>query len=266
MAPTVHDVLTFHRIDRGAYDRLLFLGAGHEPARDAVALLMWLHRSGACARVDPIARVPALVRDPAAAALLVDEARAVLDVHAAASVSATPFLSCLCGDDGARVRRLLLACCPRRGVAEVLHGVGALVFDDRLHALVQRYEEEGGARLPSELAAPYLRLYGTSAALAAAAQIEEEDGRSLFITFSKGFPLTREEIIGFFTEMWGADCVAKVMMEKTPAGEPPTYGRIVLRRASIVSEVLGGRPLVKLVVNGRQLWARKYVPRLSMAT
>ncbi|KAK3143040.1 hypothetical protein QOZ80_4BG0357070 [Eleusine coracana subsp. coracana] len=262
MAPTVHDVLTFHRIDR-----LLFLGAGHEPARDAVALLMWLHRSGACARVDPVARVPVLVRDPAAAALLVAEARAVLDGHAS-SVSTTPFLSCLCGEDGARVRRLLVVCCPRPGVAEVLHGVGALVFDDRLHALVRRYEEEGGgAALPPELAAPYLRLYcSTSRALAAAAQIEEEDGRSLFITFSKGYPLTREEIIGFFTEMWGADCVAKVMMEKTPAGEPPTYGRIVLRRASIVSAVLGDRSLVKLVVNGRQLWARKYVPRLSMAT
>lgn len=48
-------------------------------------------------------------------------------------------------------------------------------------------------------------------------------------------------------------------------GEPPTYGRIVLRRAATVAAVLAGRPLVKLVVNGRHLWARKYVPRLSVA-
>jgi hypothetical protein len=57
---------------------------------------------------------------------------------------------------------------------------------------------------------------------------------------------------------WGADCVARVMMEKM---EPPTYGRIVLRRATTAAKVLGGQPLVKLVVNGRHLWARKYVPR-----
>jgi hypothetical protein len=55
--------------------------------------------------------------------------------------------------------------------------------------------------------------------------------------------------------------VAKVMMEKTPAGEAPTYGRVVFRRAATAAAVLGGRPLVKLMVNGRHLWARKYVPR-----
>ncbi|TVU13847.1 hypothetical protein EJB05_37278, partial [Eragrostis curvula] len=305
MEPSVHDVLTFHRIDRAAYDRLVALGAGRQPASDAVALLMWLHRR-ACARVDAAARVLALVRDPTSAALLVAEARAVLDGAAFAcamtmtttTTSATPLISCLCGEDDARVRRflLLLASCaadvdaPRRGVAEILHGVGALVFDDRLHALMRRHEEDGCGELPAELAAPYRRCCSTSAAAAAAAAEEEEDGRSLFITFSKGFPLTREEIIDFFTQYWhfkrkihpvrkekrkiqdvtrhgcahrrwDADCVARVMMEKTPPGEPPTYGRIVFHRAESAAAVLGGRPLVKLVVNGRHLWARKYVPR-----
>jgi hypothetical protein len=51
------------------------------------------------------------------------------------------------------------------------------------------------------------------------------------------------------------------MMQKTPPGEPPTYGRIEFRRAATAAAVLAGRPLVKLVVNGRHLWARKYVPR-----
>jgi hypothetical protein len=60
---------------------------------------------------------------------------------------------------------------------------------------------------------------------------------------------------------WGGDCVAKVMMQKTPPGEPPTYGRIEFRRAATAAAVLAGRPLVKLVVNRRHLWARKYVPR-----
>ena len=45
MDPTVRDVLAFHRVDRAAYERLLSLGAGRQPARDTVALLMWLDRS-----------------------------------------------------------------------------------------------------------------------------------------------------------------------------------------------------------------------------
>ncbi|OEL20808.1 hypothetical protein BAE44_0018173 [Dichanthelium oligosanthes] len=279
MEPTVHDVLAFHRVDRAAYEHLLSLGAGRHPARDAVALLMWLHRRAGADYAAP--RVPALARTPAAAARLVVEARAVL-LHGAGAPM-TPLLSFLCGegegegeaggdDDGHHPRgwrRLLLAPCgpapgdnaARRGVAEVLGGVGALVFDDRLHAILRRYEEDGGdgAALPAELAAPY-RLMRVASARAAAAEEEEEDGRSLFITFSKGFPLTRGEVEVFFTERWG-DCITKVMMEKTSAGELPSYGRVVFRGAATTAAVLGGRPLVKLMVNGRHMWARKYVHR-----
>jgi hypothetical protein len=73
------------------------------------------------------------------------------------------------------------------------------VFDDRLHATLLRYEEGGGTgALPAELATPY-RLRGASGRAAAPPE-EDEDGRSLFITFSKGFPLTRVEVEEFFTE------------------------------------------------------------------
>ncbi|KAJ1270508.1 hypothetical protein BS78_06G057200 [Paspalum vaginatum] len=264
MEPTVHDVLAFHGVDRAAYEHLLSLGAGRHPARDAVALLMWLHRG---AGVDAVSRVRALVRTRSAAARLVAEARTVLLLGAASCADAETalLLSCACsdGDDSSRVRRFLAsrgtADAPRRGVVEVLGGVGALVFDDRLHAILRRYEEDGGGGfLPEELAAPY-RLCG-------AAAVQEQDGRSLFVTFSKGFPLTREEIEEFFTERWGRDCVAKVMMEKTMPGSPPTYGRIVFRQAATAAAVLAGRRLAKLVVNGRHLWARKYVPTPPAAT
>ncbi|CAN6270532.1 unnamed protein product [Urochloa humidicola] len=269
MEPTVHDVLAFHRVDRAAYEHLLSLGAPRRAARDAVALLMWLHHRGAGA-ADAAPRVPALVRTPAATARLLAEARAVLLLNGAAGSLPPPpqLLLLLCGEDAdadgggdPRARRLLdlLAAAEdaRRGVAEVLGGVGALVFDDRLHAILRRHEEGGGSgALPAELAAPY-RLRA-----AATPEEEEEEGRSLFITFSKGYPLTREEVEEFFTERWG-NCVAKVMMEKAPPGELPTYGRVLFRRAATTAAVLGGRPLVKLMVNGRRLWARKYVPRPS---
>ena len=197
----MHDVLAFHRIDRAAYEHLLSLGAGRHSSRDAVALLMWFHRK---AGVDAVSRVRALVRTQAAAAQLVAEARAVL-LHGADAESTTTLLSCACGEDDddarARVRRFLAswggtADALRRGVGEVLGGAGALVFDDPLHAILRRWHEDGrdGGALPGELAAPYRRR------CVAAAEVQEEDGRSLFITFSKGFPLTRVEVEEFFTE------------------------------------------------------------------
>uniref|UniRef100_A0A0D3FUV1 Uncharacterized protein n=1 Tax=Oryza barthii TaxID=65489 RepID=A0A0D3FUV1_9ORYZ len=125
--PTVRDVLAFHRVDRAAYDQLLSLGVPPPPARNAVALLMWLGRRGGGASVDAVDRA----------------------------------------------RRLR-------------------------------------------------------------------------------------------TRRWG-DCLEKVMMERTPAGEPPTYGRIVFRHAAVAAAVLGGEHLVKLVINGRQLRARKYFPRKSFS-
>jgi hypothetical protein len=201
--PTVRDVLAFHRVDRAAYERLLSLGAGPQPARDAVALLMWLDRS---VGADAVASVCLQVRTPADAARLVSDALAVLHgvawprlVHGAASATPLPVVCGGCGGTVASGARRFLnlvprGADPRRGVADVLGGVGALVFDDRLHALLRRYEDDGGA-LPPELAAPYRGGRGDDDAA-------EEDGgeRSLFITFSKGFPLTREEIEGYFTE------------------------------------------------------------------
>ena len=52
------------------------------------------------------------------------------------------------------------------------------------------------------------------------------------------------------------------MIERTPpVGESPRYGRVAFRRASVAAAVLRGQRLVKLLVNGRQLWARNYVPK-----
>lgn len=203
--PTVRDVLAFHRVDRAAYDQLLSLGVPPPPARNAVALLMWLGRRGGGAGVDAVDRARRLVRTRHDAARLASEARAVLHGGAAAldlarrwAGAGETLISSVLGGGGVDVRRFFALVpddAPRRGVAEVLDGVGALVFDDRLYALLRRHEEGGGAVLPAELAAPYRRPLAP-----ALAPVGDGGCRSLFITFSKGSPLTREEIEEYFTE------------------------------------------------------------------
>jgi hypothetical protein len=176
MELTVRDGLRFHRPDRDAYERLVGLVADPELARDAVALLMWLQRR-AYAGDDAVCRVPAMVRNRAQAELLVTEVQSILD-GVVILVEATPSL---CGNDARRVRALLAPTSKnvlRRGVKEVIDGIGTLVFNDRLYDLLWRYEMNGdGGPLPYVLAAPY-----RACSVAGTPYLEEDDGRSLFVT------------------------------------------------------------------------------------
>uniref|UniRef100_A0A0E0DD52 RRM domain-containing protein n=1 Tax=Oryza meridionalis TaxID=40149 RepID=A0A0E0DD52_9ORYZ len=224
--PTVRDVLAFHRVDRAAYDQLLSLGVPPPPARNAARAVL---HGGAAA----------------------------LDLARRWAGAGETLISSVLGGGGVDVRRFFaLVRTTRRAAASPRCSTAS---GRSLYALLRRHEEGGGAVLPAELAAPYRRPLAP-----ALAPVGDGGCRSLFITFSKGSPLTREEIEEYFTERWG-DCLEKVMMERTPAGEPPTYGRIVFRHAATAAAVLGGEHLVKLVINGRQLRARKYFPRKASA-
>ncbi|CAL4932270.1 unnamed protein product [Urochloa decumbens] len=91
-----------------------------------------------------------------------------------------------------------------------------------------------------------------------------DDYRSLFITFSKGYPISKQDIIAFFDSVFGP-CVETVMVEKVAPGQQPVYGRVILRSAAMIPVVLNGRQTAKFMIKGRHLWARIYIPasRLS---
>ncbi|CAL4923822.1 unnamed protein product [Urochloa decumbens] len=93
-----------------------------------------------------------------------------------------------------------------------------------------------------------------------------DDYRTLFITFSKGYPISKEDIIEFFNSVFGP-CVETVTVEKVAPGQCPVYGRMILRSAAMIPVVLKGRETAKFVINSKHLWARVYIPssRLSDA-
>ncbi|CAL9782109.1 unnamed protein product [Musa acuminata subsp. burmannicoides] len=265
---SVRDVLAFHKLDRGMYDKLVALGTTPEVSRNVVALFMWLELIG----VDVIVYIRSNP-DHYILLRLAAEAESILDCvrrdtppsDGADSSLAIPLTASLVNEP----LNLRFFNCHRdvavRGITQILDGVGTLIFDDYLHALLAEYEAEAQAAeadargrakavlpmLPRELARPHLPRVSPT----------PEDSRSMFITFSKGFPLKREDIVGYFTEKWG-DCVEKVMMEKTTTSAAmPTYGRIVFTSESFIGLVLNGKQLVKFTIKGRQLWARKYEQR-----
>lgn len=101
------------------------------------------------------------------------------------------------------------------------------------------------------------------------------DDRSLFLTFSRGYPVTEEEIRELFTIHYGENCVDEVFLEpplspttieasaSTMYGEQQQrlYARLVLRDVTTIDKVLSKGPIAKYKINGKHVWARKFERR-----
>jgi hypothetical protein len=191
---TVRDMLYLYCDARSVYERFIGMGSHPEQARNAVALLLWLDQ--AFHQAMPIRHLPTL--DATAVSMVASEANRILDClqqqsHHPAVLPPIPFISALCQCHHGGIDTAFLAFNQDlvvRGVADILDGVGALIFDDRLYRLLRRYQTGLVGRL-SELEAPYTCRPVTV----------PEDCRSMFVTFSKGQPaVDRQEIFDYFRQ------------------------------------------------------------------
>ncbi|OWM86703.1 uncharacterized protein LOC116189197 [Punica granatum] len=90
----------------------------------------------------------------------------------------------------------------------------------------------------------------------------DECDRTVFLTFSRGFPVSKEEVRELFSEVLGLDCVSDVVMQETPkTSEQCLYAKLVLNSVESVDRVLTGRKVAKFQINGKHIWARKYERR-----
>ncbi|XVF35589.1 hypothetical protein REPUB_Repub18cG0159100 [Reevesia pubescens] len=88
-----------------------------------------------------------------------------------------------------------------------------------------------------------------------------EDDRTLFPTFSRGFPVSEDEIRELFTKICGV-CVDSVRMQENVAcDEQPLFARMVLHSVTNVDQILTVRRRAKFRINGKHIWARKYERR-----
>ncbi|KAJ3681845.1 hypothetical protein LUZ60_014418 [Juncus effusus] len=265
--PKVRTIMAFHTIDRAIYEKFISHGIHPELAQNAVCLFMWLDQIGF-----EVVRQILPINNPSAIFALITDAEAILHClrqeEGIVSHVDIPFVSALSQDIiGIRFfdfhKDVIV-----RGLAQIIDGVGRIIFDENLYEILHlhnaavRQAELDSAICGRRLMAPPLPLELTRPWDPRAFPVSTEDGRSMFITFSKGFPIRREEITEYFNERWG-DCIERVMMERTPPGGTPMYGRIVFKSESFIRLVLNGERVLKFTINGRQLWARKYVPRFT---
>ncbi|GLT81865.1 hypothetical protein SLE2022_002950 [Rubroshorea leprosula] len=82
-----------------------------------------------------------------------------------------------------------------------------------------------------------------------------ENNRTLFITFSKGHPISKQELEDLITRKFGY-CVETIYMKIDPE---PLFARVVVHSTSDITKILGDNDLVKFSINGKDVWVRRFV-------
>lgn len=86
------------------------------------------------------------------------------------------------------------------------------------------------------------------------------DDRTMFVTFSKGYPVPERDIREFFNVMYG-DCIESLHMQDVQFGEQSLYARIVFYTPDVIEAVLNGMEKAKFTIKGRHMWMRKFIPK-----
>ncbi|KAF7811644.1 uncharacterized protein G2W53_032620 [Senna tora] len=90
--------------------------------------------------------------------------------------------------------------------------------------------------------------------------IVPRDERTIFLTFSKGYPISEAEVRNYFSRRFG-DIIEGIYMQEVNLIEQPLYARLVVRSNAInlIDVFLEGTGKVKFYINRKHVWARKYV-------
>ncbi|XP_047325978.1 uncharacterized protein LOC124929617 [Impatiens glandulifera] len=89
--------------------------------------------------------------------------------------------------------------------------------------------------------------------------------RIVFLTFSKGYHVTETQLRDFFVGRFG-EIIEDLIMQYVPLEEQPLYARMIVHSSNEVETVLGGQSRVRFTVNGKHVYARKFVQRNSKAS
>ncbi|KAL3623596.1 hypothetical protein CASFOL_032412 [Castilleja foliolosa] len=91
-------------------------------------------------------------------------------------------------------------------------------------------------------------------------EAETRSARTMFVTFSKGYPVAEAEVREFFTRLFG-NCIESLYMQEVEPDEQALYARIVFVKPSYIQFILNGEGKAKFSINGKHVWMRQFVPR-----
>ncbi|KAL4341269.1 hypothetical protein GQ457_08G003310 [Hibiscus cannabinus] len=272
----------FHSIDRTLYG-LLVMDLWRDPveALQFVALWIWLERVGFRHVVKKILALPRMLINE-----LADEAFMCLNIIQNDQVSTLA----LANDVNSMQNLIHEDLCLRffakhrlvatRGLAKIINEVCMRVFGDIMQVAIKRNAtqslvdhvrqhqvqvQQPGAQpgLHQVMGLGYGHGHGPIDAglpLTRTNEVVPADDRTMFITFSKGYPVHEWEVREFFTRLYG-DCIESLHMQEVMPNEQPLFARIVCYSTATIEMILQGSAKVKFNINGKHVWARKFVPK-----
>ncbi|XVF35133.1 hypothetical protein REPUB_Repub18cG0118600 [Reevesia pubescens] len=261
---------SFHRIDRELYT-LLVINLWREPVESiqVMALWLWLERVGFKNVVHKILSLPYILVNE-----LADEAVACLNIinnDQLASLSEgndIPLMQSLMDQEDLSLQffyenRLIAT----QGIARIVNEVCMRALRDIMQHAIERNAAQSLAD-NHQLQQPMVRLglpqMGFGPADVELPWTEENevppDDRTMFVTFSKGYPVYEWEVREFFSRAYG-DCIESLHMQEVLPNGQSLFARIVFHSVSAIEAILNGMGKVKFTINGKHVWARKFVPK-----
>ncbi|XP_026425011.1 uncharacterized protein LOC113321333 [Papaver somniferum] len=92
-------------------------------------------------------------------------------------------------------------------------------------------------------------------------QVLPPDERTMFITFSRGFPISEGQLREFFVRTYG-DCIESIYMQEIkPPQRQSMFAKIVFYASETIDHILAGETKVRFFINGRHIQARRFEAR-----
>ncbi|RLN41726.1 hypothetical protein C2845_PM01G21450 [Panicum miliaceum] len=266
----VWEVLDAGETARSAYERVLARPTSLEVARNTICLLLWLETIAGVHVLEDVSAMEG--SGNITLSRLVTEADALYNylLHGREALpepcclAGIPAIEALCSSGRLvdlrffKFHRDLVA----RGLTVVRDTIAEVVFSDRLHAMLRRFEDEVHSSTTSvttsvlpapELIAPFVAITRTP----------PEDSRTAFVAFWEGHPLSSQDIVNYFERRLGfGRCIERVETEQPSAGQTPKHAVIVFSSAALRQQVMFNETAVYYRVNGYDMWVQAYKPSL----
>ena len=90
-------------------------------------------------------------------------------------------------------------------------------------------------------------------------EVTPADDRTVFLTFSKGYPISESEVRVHFTRKFG-EVIEAIVMQEVQENEQPLFARMVLKMeyASKIEEIVTPMNKNKFTIDGKHVLVRKF--------
>lgn len=271
-AVTDEDLKSFHTIDRELF-AILVMNLWRDPmeALQIIALWLWMERSGFRYVVKKILSLPNMLINEVA-----DEAVICLNCISNENLAILTETNDIVMTQSLMDKEISLRFIyenrqsATRGVAKIVKEVCIRSLSDIVQKAIQRNAAQSVAnnqRMLATLQPPVLAPTVDQLIMQMQSTVLETDAvppenRTMFVTFSKGYPVSEKEVWDFFTLNFGGG-IESVHMQEVSQGEQSLFARIVFQSSSAIDIILKGQAKAKFTINGKHVWVRKFVPKRS---